>query len=283
MHKNINLRVNPVGCVNNISCAEYMHYVITITIAVALSAIVMFAYSYYTRVPPPPTNLPPEVPIGTIVPFAGADIPAGWIACDNASYPTTKYPKLYDAIGYTYGMDGKNYRVPDTRGVFMRGIDPAAIRDTNRPAGSIQLSVSMDYMPTGMIMMWYPPLATITSLALAATYVPEGWAICDGTKGTPDLRGRFVLMAADTPAPAAGATVHPVRQIGGEETHVLSIAEMPSHNHIWENNFNTNNANSIGHPNGSGGYGDGVTRNTGGSQPHNTLPPFYSLIYIMRV
>jgi hypothetical protein len=37
-------------------------------------------------------------------------------------------------------MDGSNYRVPDTRGVFMRGIDATATRDTNRPAGSIQLS-----------------------------------------------------------------------------------------------------------------------------------------------
>jgi microcystin-dependent protein len=260
---------------------NYMHAAIVITIAVVLSAIVMFTYNYFTSVmEAPAVELPPEVPIGTIVPFAGNNIPAGWIACDNASYPPTTYPKLYDAIGYTYGMDGKNYRVPDTRGVFMRGMDPAAVRDTNRPAGSIQLSVSMDYMPTGMIMMWYPPLATITSLALASSYVPEGWAICDGTKGTPDLRGRFVMMAADTPAPVAGATVHPVRQTGGEETHVLSIAEMPSHNHIQS-------ANGRGHAAGGGyGYatpGDAGTSHTGGNQPHNTLPPFYSLIYIMRV
>jgi hypothetical protein len=40
-------------------------------------------------------------------------------------------------------MDGKNYRVPDMRGVFMRGMDPAATRDTNRPAGSIQLSSAL--------------------------------------------------------------------------------------------------------------------------------------------
>jgi microcystin-dependent protein len=266
---------------------NYMHAAIVITIAVVLSAIVMFTYNYFTSVmEAPAVELPPEVPIGTIVPFAGNNIPAGWIACDNASYPPTTYPKLYDAIGYTYGMDGKNYRVPDTRGVFMRGIDPAAVRDTNRPAGSIQLSVSMDYMPTGMIMMWYPPLATITSLALAATYVPEGWAICDGTKGTPDLRGRFVLMAADTPAPVAGATVHPVRQTGGEETHVLSIAEMPSHNHGYNLPPYGGNSGGIRIVNySSGGYTDNPpqTGNTGGNQPHNTLPPFYSLIYIMRV
>jgi microcystin-dependent protein len=75
-----------------------------------------------------------------MVPYAGKDIPAGWIACDNASYPTTAYPQLFAKIGYTYGTDDTKYRVPDTRGVFMRGIDATATRDTNRPAGSIQLS-----------------------------------------------------------------------------------------------------------------------------------------------
>ena len=75
-----------------------------------------------------------------MLPYAGNKIPAGWLACDNAAYPTTTYPQLYAAIGFTYGMDGSNYRVPDTRGVFMRGMDATATRDTNRPAGSIQLS-----------------------------------------------------------------------------------------------------------------------------------------------
>jgi microcystin-dependent protein len=258
----------------------YMSGVIYMVASVVLSVGIIFAYNYFTSVTDAPTvELPPEVPIGTIVPFAGNNIPAGWIACDNASYPTTTYPKLYDAIGYTYGMDGKNYRVPDTRGVFMRGMDPGATRDTNRPAGSIQLSVSMDYMPTGMIMMWYPPLATITSLALAATYVPEGWAICDGSKGTPDLRGRFVMMATDTPAPVPWGTVHPVRQTGGEEQHVLSVAELASHTH-----GNSGNSHMLL---AGGGNAVAVSQygatSAGGNQPHNTLPPFYSLIYIMRV
>lgn len=56
-----------------------------------------------------------DVPIGTIVLYAGTDTPDGWIACDNASYPITTYPKLYAAIGYMSGMGGTNYRVPDAR------------------------------------------------------------------------------------------------------------------------------------------------------------------------
>ena len=37
----------------------------------------------------------------------------------------------------------------------------------------------------GMIMMFY------------GTTAPDGWAICDGTNGAPDLRGRFIRSAYD--------------------------------------------------------------------------------------
>ena len=178
-------------------------------------------------------------------------------------------------------MDGTNYRVPDTRGVFMRGMDATAIRDTNRPVGSIQLSVSMDYLPTGMIMIWYPPIHSATSLALAATSIPEGWAICDGTRGTPDLRGRFVLMATDSPAPVPWGAVHPVRQTGGAEQHQLSIDQMPAHNHGYRSVYPSNAIGNVNGTNAGGRWED--TNWTGGDQPHNNMPPFYSLIYIMRV
>ena len=38
-------------------------------------------------------------------------------------------------------------------------------------------------MPSGVIVSWYG----------TETNCPEGWAICDGTNGTPDLRGRFIV------------------------------------------------------------------------------------------
>ena len=45
--------------------------------------------------------------------------------------------------------------------------------------------------------------------------IPAGWAICDGTNGTPDLRNQFIIGAGDTYAP--GAT-------GGSITHAHSAA-----------------------------------------------------------
>ncbi|HVP22294.1 MAG TPA: hypothetical protein VMS77_00115 [Conexivisphaerales archaeon] len=42
-------------------------------------------------------------------------------------------------------------------------------------------------MVPGIIVMWSGPRADI----------PEGWALCDGTNGTPDLRDRFILSVSD--------------------------------------------------------------------------------------
>lgn len=41
-------------------------------------------------------------------------------------------------------------------------------------------------VPTGVITMWYGLVSA----------VPAGWNLCDGTNGTPDLRGRFIKGAA---------------------------------------------------------------------------------------
>lgn len=51
---------------------------------------------------------------------------------------------------------------------------------------------------------------------------PRGWAICDGTRGTPDLRGKFILSIGS--GRVSG-------DIGGAETHTLSITEIPGHTH----------------------------------------------------
>jgi microcystin-dependent protein len=106
--------------------------------------------------------------------------------------------------------------------------------------------------------------------------IPTGWALCNGSNGTPNLSGRFILGIS-------GA--HPIGQIGGEESHRLTIAEMPSHNHnvnmglypeqvpndIYDWNF-------MPSP-----YISTSTNFVGGDQPHNIMPPYYVLAYIMRI
>ena len=67
-------------------------------------------------------------------------------------------------------------------------------------------------------MIWYPQDRSLTSLTLLTSDsvkmgVPSGWAICDGQNGTPDLRGRFVLMAQDTKNDAYYSSIHPIGQV----------------------------------------------------------------------
>jgi hypothetical protein len=71
------------------------------------------------------------VPPGTILPFAGpkGNIPAGFLACDGTLVTRTAYPELYNAIGDIWGSSGTSFRLPDLRGMFMRGQDDGANQD----------------------------------------------------------------------------------------------------------------------------------------------------------
>lgn len=127
-------------------------------------------------------------------------------------------------------------------------------------------------MPKGAIIMWN------------GTIVPDGWALCNGQTSngvtTPDLRGRFIVgyNPNDTDYDTIGET-------GGEKTHTLTVAEMPSHSHSYT--ITTGNNDDVKHS----GYDSVVSLNlnstltgsTGGNQAHENCPPYYTLAYIMKV
>lgn len=71
---------------------------------------------------------------------------------------------------------------------------------------------STKIVPSGVIVMWSGTLATI----------PDGWHLCDGTNGTPDLRDRFILGVP--PGQEPGKT-------GGAHSRALTVANLPAHNH----------------------------------------------------
>jgi hypothetical protein len=79
-------------------------------------------------------NTQSPIKAGTIMPFAGAVAPTGWLLGDGSVYLKTQYPQLYASIGDTWAtctnpLTGSAYsapasdsfRVPDLRGVFLRG------------------------------------------------------------------------------------------------------------------------------------------------------------------
>ena len=56
------------------------------------------------------------MPVGAILPYAGATAPDGWLLCNGDTLNTLMYPDLFSVIGYTYGGSASNFVLPDMRG-----------------------------------------------------------------------------------------------------------------------------------------------------------------------
>ncbi len=87
------------------------------------------------------------VPIGTILPYAGANAPYGYLLCDGSEVERSKYSDLFDVIGTTYNgstalVGVGTYRLPDLRGRFALG------KDNMDNAGTVPL-VSGGYVDAG--------------------------------------------------------------------------------------------------------------------------------------
>ena len=70
----------------------------------------------------------PTVPIGSLFPFAGVSLPAGYLFCDGSEVKIGDFSDLFAVIGYTYRtpsqLIGKaTFALPDLRGRFPLGRD----------------------------------------------------------------------------------------------------------------------------------------------------------------
>ena len=78
-------------------------------------------------------------------------------------------------------------------------------------------------MPIGVIVMWGGQIGQI----------PSGWQLCDGSNGTPNLRGQFIV--------GAGGAYNPGDQ-GGAASVTLDATQMPIHTHGLSGTINTSAA-----------------------------------------
>jgi microcystin-dependent protein len=71
------------------------------------------------------------IPPGTVVAFAGATVPPGWLLCDGHPVSRTTYAALFDAIKVVHGGgDGTStFNLPDYQGRFLRGVNNGTTRD----------------------------------------------------------------------------------------------------------------------------------------------------------
>jgi len=89
---------------------------------------------------------------------------------------------------------------------------------------------------------------------------------------TPDIVGRFLL---------ADGNGRSLTDMGGEETHTLTIPELPSHSHEYTPPVANIDIEAPGAPDVlAAGMGTPTqTGNTGNGDAHNNMPPFYVVKY----
>ena len=88
-------------------------------------------------------------------------------------------------------------------------------------------------VPLGGIIMW------------SGNKVPNGWKLCDGKDGRPDLRGRFIVGYDERTKDYddhSGPEYHTIRGEGGEKAVLLNDDNLPTHTHkIEDPGHNHNN------------------------------------------
>lgn len=119
-------------------------------------------------------------------------------------------------------------------------------------ADKLSFAIGGAGVPKGGIMMW--------SGALNA--IPDKWALCDGQNGRPDLRDRFVLGAGGK---------HGVGEAGG--SNVISVEQMPSHNHAVTGSVGEQSNDHTHHLSGStagqsNSHAHGFTTSAAGGHSH---------------
>ena len=154
----------------------------------------------------------------------------------------------------------------------------------------------LDTFLKGMIILWYGNTSNI----------PNGFALCDGTQETPDLRDRFVLGASNSTGDITYPGVSPGSTGGSADATLVSHQHSAgsysavsdgAHTHTY--NFrqsafsrtdndedharNTGSAQYTTSEDGSHTHSISGSSSTEGSSATNAnLPPYYALCYIMK-
>lgn len=190
----------------------------------------------------------------------------------------------------TQGVTNVEAAVNTLTGRVASAENKAKITDSTIASTKSDLEASiLKAVPIGTILMW------------ATSRPPKGWLLCNGAVcsrtayselfevlGTsvgapssgsfkiPDLTGRFPLGTSNT---------YNLHSTGGSETHTLTVDEMPAHDHGVGGNIVQRGSGGDAFRELAGAYPGGnnpSSQRVGGGQPHNNMPPYYGINFIIR-
>ena len=139
---------------------------------------------YWTKVSTQ-NDLTSLLPTGSIIPFAGSNIPAGYLLCNGVAVSRTSYAALFGVISTLYGTgDGTTtFNLPDLRDRFLEG------------AGTNALAT---YLEAGL-----PNITGTFGGSFISFWLRSNWITNGGTADTAKdyyamLKGAFNLVAYNT-------------------------------------------------------------------------------------
>ena len=237
--------------------------------------------------------------------FGGLESWDGSNRIQDASVELRDWESLY-AIMTGIGPNDVRLRIENYQQQVELSSNWLLIASRNGDDGTLKLGIGPSVSPGQSISYGSPiPCGTIVMWSGKPEDIPVGWFICDGSNGTPDLRGRFILGSGK----GSGLTLRDLKQpMGGREAIALSTNELPKHrhgvtdpkhSHTWslsrqlggiidDKNYSSELAK------GDAGaqdfpqvvttsVGTGIEINDAGSgAAFDIMPPFYILIFIMK-
>jgi len=152
-------------------------------------------------------------PVGTVVMYAGAVIPGGWLLCDGTAYSSTNptYSALFSIISTAYGgTPGSTFCVPDLRTRTVFGASVQGFQGDTQPWVPTITAMSFSALQ-GLFSGTTVPNGTAANGrgALAVTAIPAGYELAVGMRVTalpPQIDTNIHVIVAILNYPGGGGS-----------------------------------------------------------------------------
>lgn len=238
--------------------------------------------------------------VGMIFPYVSTTVPSGFLLCDGSAVSRTTYADLFAVAGTTYGIGNGSttFNLPDLRSRFPLGYSASAptkvFTFASRSSNVITVTGADNHanneLQTGQAVLYSAPSGAITGLVHNTTYYVVRVSATTFSLATSVANanaGTVISLSSNgtgTQTFTATYTARPLAQMGGEQTHALNDAEAPSHSHkVYAATGAGSSYDGVGANPGTtqaGLFGD--TDVKGGDTPHNIMPLFTVVNYIIK-